>query len=420
MIGFEIVASLGEGGTPLIRVPRVCDDCSAEVWIKNEFLNPTQTFIDRGAVTAVSYAISNRFGKIVAAGLGDFLISMSTYARAAGLSIEVFTSRSIDLQHLMRLALTGARISLVDSYESALSSVERFGASSCPVVPSSGIVAVGYKTIAYEIVLQLGSVPDVVFVPAGDGVLTTSVYVGFQEVCEALGEALPRIIAVQHGYSPRIVEEVGGFVAKDSEDRSLVEVSVEKPLASSSAAEAIRRSGGTAIAVRASEIIAATVEIAKGVGIFVDPVGATAFAGLRKALDEGIVDGRERIVVVISGASSKDPYLLYRVVMSDRDTAKSVRELLGADEEVSSTQLDILHALAEEGPQNLCSLWRALRRRGRRVSLSTIHHHIKVLMKMGLVEVIPVEGTARQIYSITEKGLTVLKKYVPSFTTESS
>ncbi len=414
LIGFDVVMSLGEGGTPLIRISKLGDGSRARLWIKNEFMNPTQTFIDRGAATATSYALLRRVDRIAAAGLGDFLVSISTYARAAGLSTEVFASKSIDVQHLMRLVLADARINLLDSYEKALSHVERLGSGVCSVIPSSGIVAVGYKTIAYEIVAQLGSVPDAVFVPAGDGVLTTSIYVGFQEVCEALGEQMPRLIAVQHGYAPRIVEAVGGLLSRDREDRSLLEVSVEKPLAFSSATEAIRRSGGSAVAVRSSDVVAATVEIARCVGLFVDPVGATAFAGFRRALEEGLVDRSEQVVVIVSGASSKDPYLLYRVVMSDRDSAKSVRELLGADEEVSSTQLDILHALAEEGPQNLCSLWRALRRRGKRVSLSTIHHHVKVLMKMGLVEVIPVEGTARQIYSITEKGLAVLKRYVPS------
>jgi len=413
LVGIECRVSLGEGWTPLLKVESLSKALGVRVWVKNECLNPTHTFIDRGAAVDVSRAMSKGFRSLFVGGLGDFSVSMASYAKYAGLDVEVVMPRETDIQHLIRVVLSGARASLVDSYESAVSTALRAGGR-YPTLPSSGSVAQGFKTIAYEVYAQLGRMPRAILVPAGDGVLTSAIYAGFKDLSDALGLEPPRIIAVQHGFSPAIVEALGGRVVRDREDRSLREVSIEQPQALTAAIEAIRRSGGGAISVSSSEAISATVAIAKSLGVFIDPVGAVALAGVPRALENGLIDPGEEVVVILSGCPSKDSFLLYRVAMSDRGISRVVRELIGADEEVNSSQLDILAALAEEGPLNLCSLWRALRRRGRRISLSTIHHHLKVLMSMGLIEALPVEGTSRQLYAVTDKGLSVLKRYAPS------
>ncbi|NPA96163.1 MAG: pyridoxal-phosphate dependent enzyme [Crenarchaeota archaeon] len=413
----ECRVSLGEGWTPLVKVETLSKSLGVELWVKNECLNPTHTFIDRGAAVDVSRAVCKGFRSIYAGGLGDFSVSIVGYAKYAGLDVEIAMPKETDIQHLIRVVLSGAKTSLVDSYESAVSIALRVGGR-YPTLPSSGSIAQGFKTIAYEIYAQMNGVPDAIVVPAGDGVLTSAMYAGFRDLYDSLGLEIPRIVVVQHGFSPTIVEALGGEVVRDSEDRSLREVSIRQPQALTSAIEAIKRSDGGAIAVSSSEAIRATVAIAKSLGIFVDPIGAVALAGVPRAIERGLIGPGDRVVVVLGGCPSKDSFLLYRVAMSDKAVSRIVRELIGADEEVNSSQLDILYALAEEGPLNLCSLWRALRRRGRRISLSTIHHHLKVLMGMGLVETLPIEGTSRQLYAITDKGLSVLRRYAPSASPE--
>ncbi len=412
LLHVDEIITLGEGWTPLIKLRRYSLPVTIDVWVKNECSNPTYTFIDRGAAVEVSRAIAKGFRFIRIVGLGDFAVSLSSYARFAGLEAEAVLPRDTGLQHLVRIVVSGTKVKLVDSYERALS-VAMDSRGSYTSIPPSGSVAQGYKTISYEIVAQLGFVPDVIFVPAGDGVLASSIYAGFLDISKALDTDLPRIVVVQHGYAPAIVEAVGGALVRDSEDRSLREVSIRKPQALASVVEAIRRSGGTAISVSSSDVLRACTALAKSLGIFVDPVGAIALAGVRRAIELGLLDRREKVVVVLSGCPSKDPLLLYRVAISDSDVARSLRELIGVEGELSASQLDILSVLAEEGPMNLSSLWRALRKRGKRISLSTVHHHLKVLCNMGLVEQVPAGTAISHLYSITERGLALLKRYSP-------
>ena len=171
----------------------------------------------------------------------------------------------------------------------------------------------GKKTVSYEMCEQLGwDAPDVIFVSVGDGCIIGGVYKGLYDLLQ-LGwiDHMPRIIGVQaegSNYMAEAWEKGEDVLTKPPIEAHTVadSISAGLPRDRLKAMRAVRESQGAFITVSDEEILTAIPELAQKTGVFAEPAGAAAYAGLRKAAATGLVSPENRIVVINTGSGLKD------------------------------------------------------------------------------------------------------------------
>src|SRR5947209_9625992 len=181
------IVCLGEGNTPLIYCPqlskRVGRGC--EVFVKNEGVNPTGSFKDRGMTVAVSKALERGARAIICASTGNTSASASAYAARAGISsVVILPAGKIATGKLLQAFAYGAKIVAIDgSFDDALRIVRELGESGDFVIVNSinpDRIA-GQKTAAFEIVDELGDAPDFHLLPVGNAGNITAYWAGYRE-----------------------------------------------------------------------------------------------------------------------------------------------------------------------------------------------------------------------------------------------
>jgi threonine synthase len=308
--------SLGEGGTPLVRVERVA---GPRVFVKFEGSNPTGSFKDRGMTVGVTIAKGLGVEGVVVASTGNTAASAAAYAARAGLRCLVYLPRGgVARGKLAQALLHGAEVVEVDGFfDDALELVleeyvERSYSKLYPLNSVNPWRLEGQKTLAFELVDELGYTPDVVVVPVGNAGNISAIWKGFRELRE-LGviSRAPRMIGVQAaGAAP---------LAKTWSTRSRELQVVEEPRTIASAIrigrpvnwvkalKAVEESRGALLTVSDEEILEAMKMLARLEGLGVEPSSAASLAGYLKALEEGLVDRGETVVLVATGHALKDP-----------------------------------------------------------------------------------------------------------------
>src|SRR5213082_3442322 len=213
------IISLGEGNTPLIYSSRLSERVGrgCEVFVKNEGVNPTGSFKDRGMTVAVSEALEHGASAVICASTGNTSASASAYATRAGIScVVILPAGKIATGKLLQAFVYGAKIVAIDgNFDDALRLVRELGeASDLAIVNSINPDRIaGQKTAAFEIVNVLGDAPDFHLLPVGNAGNITAYWAGYREY-HALGRStkLPAMIGFQAaGAAPifynRIVEQ---------------------------------------------------------------------------------------------------------------------------------------------------------------------------------------------------------------------
>jgi len=308
----EHAPPLRVGWTPLYHVKGVLG--LLELYIKDDSLNPTASLKDRATSVAVARATQEGVKAVAAASTGNAGCSLAGFAAASRMPCYIFVPKTAPRPKVAQLLVYGATVFTVDgSYDDAFDlankAIERYGWYNrcCAVNP---YLVEGKKTVAFEICEQLDfQAPDRVFVPVGDGCIMSGTYTGFAEFLK-LGfiDKMPELIGVQaEGASPvKQVFESGGELVPCSACTIADSIAVGHPRNWRKAVRAITASGGTVMTVTDDEIIGAIRELAQGTGIFGEPAGVAAFAGLTKAVREGMVEPDERIAVLMTGSGLKD------------------------------------------------------------------------------------------------------------------
>ncbi len=168
----------------------------------------------------------------------------------------------------------------------------------------------GKKTVSFEICEQMGwECPDKVFVPVGDGNMISGVWKGFVDL-EAIGfiDRKPQLVACQAQNSDAVKRafESDGTIRPVSGETVADSISVGFPRDGDAALMAIHESEGFALAVSDDAIINAIPEMARSAGIFAEPAGVAAYAALKKAVKDHMVNPEEKIVVLVTGNGLKD------------------------------------------------------------------------------------------------------------------
>jgi threonine synthase len=310
--------SLNEGGTQLIKCDRLGAEIGAKnLWIKFDGTNPTGSFKDRGMTVGISKAKELRMKTVTCASTGNTSASLAAYAGLAGLKCVVLIPEGkVALGKLAQAMMHGATVvSVKGNFDEALDVVmkssERLGMYVLNSVNPFRIE--GQKTAAYEVCDQLGGKsPEFLYIPVGNGGNSAAYWKGFAEY-QALG------MVTSHPIIRGIQAEGAAPVAHLFEKKSKVLEPVKKPETIATAirignpanwkktVRAIKESGGYASTVSDEEILRAQKAMARLEGIFAEPAGAAALAGLKKDLELGVVDKSETIVCVSTGHGLKDP-----------------------------------------------------------------------------------------------------------------
>ncbi len=282
--------------------------------MKDDSLNPTASLKDRATSVAIARAKEEGASAVAAASTGNAGSSLAGFAAAEHVPCFIFVPANAPKPKIAQLLVYGATVFAVDgsyddAFDLAAQAIEHYGwyNRSCAVNP---YLIEGKKTVAFEICEQLGfRAPDKVFIPVGDGCITSGVYKGFEEFAR-LGfiERVPELIGVQaEGCDPIKVAFDGSCDLVPCDACTIADsIAVGHPRNWRKATRGIRASGGSMMTVTDDEILAAIATLGRTTGVFAEPAGVTAFAGLTKAVSRGAVAGDETVVVLMTGSGLKD------------------------------------------------------------------------------------------------------------------
>lgn len=318
--GFEGTPLRSAGWTPTYCTDRLAKQLGLRnLWIKDEGRNPTASYKDRASSVVVARALEIGAEVTVTASTGNAGAALAGMAAAVGHKAVIFAPKTAPQAKIAQLLVFGAQVILVDgNYDSAfdltLQAAEEFGWY-CRNTGYNPFTVEGKKTGAFEIwehvLLDLSDkyAPLCIFVPVGDGNIISGIHKGFKDL-QMLGwlSQMPRIFGIQSDQSAAIAnayfagnEEIIPVKATTLADS----ISVDMPRDGVRAVRAARDTGGEYITVSDDDIIKAIPEIGK-IGIFAEPAGATAYAGMKKAVEQGKIDADDPVLVLNTGNGLKD------------------------------------------------------------------------------------------------------------------
>ncbi|HEX8071981.1 MAG TPA: threonine synthase [Pyrinomonadaceae bacterium] len=313
----EHIVSLGEGWTPLLRCQRLGAQLGlAHLFIKDEGQNPTQSFKARGMTAAVSMALALGARKLAVPSAGNAAGALAAYAARAGLEAHIFMPADTPRANVVECEQTGAHVALLPGLitDCGAEVARRKGPEGWFDVSTlkEPYRVEGKKTLGYELAEQLDwTLPDVIIYPTGGGTGLIGMWKAFDEM-ERLGwidAKRPRMVTVQaSGCAPivRAFDEGQRFAAEFPNAATTASgLRVPKAIGDFLILDALRASGGTAVAVTDEELLAATREIGAAEGLFCAPEGAACLPALKQLLAAGRVDRDERVVLFNTGAGVK-------------------------------------------------------------------------------------------------------------------
>jgi threonine synthase len=311
------------GWTPLYSPQNLARKVGLEyLWIKDEGRNPTASFKDRASAVVVARAQEIQAEIIVTASTGNAGAALAGMSAAIGQKAVIFAPRSAPQAKIAQLLIYGSQVILVDgnydqAFDLAIEATQEFGWY-CRNTGYNPFTMEGKKTAAFEIwevLLQTRSQkpgstkPLSIFIPVGDGNIISGIHKGFKDL-EQIGwlESMPRLFGVQAEGSASIyngfqsgTENILPVDAQTIADS----ISVDLPRDGVRAIRAARETNGNYLTVTDDEILQ-SIALLGSAGIFSEPAGATAFAGLEKALKSGILEASDPVLVLNTGNGLKD------------------------------------------------------------------------------------------------------------------
>ncbi|MFW5916918.1 MAG: pyridoxal-phosphate dependent enzyme, partial [Halorubrum sp.] len=320
----ETAISAGEGATPLVPTERLADELDVEsVYVKDEGRNPTGTVLDRGLSVALT-AVAARAAEgadvepLACASPGNAGQSMAAYAGRADLrsyafvpSRCAFSNKAMTNVHGGDMRVVGGRFpdaaaAVDEQLETDYTDLAEF---------ATPYRHDGVKTLAFELVADLGEAPDVVVVPTGSGEVIAGVYKGFSEL-ERVGaiDAVPKLVAAQAaGCAPVAAAIERGLDEPEpwsTPDTICGELEIADPAGGAAAIEAVKGSGGTAVGVEDEDVLASAVAVAQNEVMEMGATGGAAPAAAWALKEGGFFDGDETVVLINSDAGLKTPDVL--------------------------------------------------------------------------------------------------------------
>jgi threonine synthase len=306
--------SLGEGGTPLLRASRFGGD--VDLWIKDESLNPTQSFKARGMAVAVSMAKDLGAAKLAAPSAGNAGGALAAYAARAGIEAHIFMPRDTPRANIIECRELGAHVTLIDGL------ITDCGAEIARRKADEGWFDMstlkepyrieGKKTLGYELAEQCDwQLPDVILYPTGGGTGLIGMWKAFHEM-ETLGwigKKRPHMFAVQATGCAPIVRafEAGEKSAAEFPNAHTIAsgLRVPKAIGDFLILKILRESNGGVIAVDDEEMIRVAREVGASEGLFVAPEAAACLAAFKSLRHSRKIASGERVVIFNTSSGIK-------------------------------------------------------------------------------------------------------------------
>ena len=315
----ENVVSLGETTTPLVNLSTTAKKLGVgEILVKDEGRLPTGSFKARGLAMAVSMAKELGLARLAMPTNGNAGAALAAYGTRAGMETFIFCPADTPEVNVREIALQGGRVWRVNGLINDCGKIVGAGKGPMGWFDVSTLKEPyrieGKKTMGLELADQLGwQLPDVIFYPTGGGTGLIGMWKAFNELREIgwITGDLPRMVAVQSTGCAPIVRayDRGERHAELWENASTIASGIRVPVAIGDfmILDAIRASGGFAIAVPDEAIAAAQEEVPRADGLLMSPEGAATFAAYEAALDQGLVSRNERAVLFNCGNGLKYP-----------------------------------------------------------------------------------------------------------------
>lgn len=302
--------TMGEGLTPIVSLEKDNPD----LLVKVDYLMPTLSFKDRGAVVVIAKAKELGVKKVIQDSSGNAGNSIAAYASRAGIECDIYVPTGTSPKKIKQISSHGATVHVVegtreDTAKAALRAAER-GEGFYASHVYNPFFYQGTKTYAYEIYEQLhGEMPEVVVIPVGNGTLLLGCYYGFKELLKLnLIKKMPRIIAVQaKGCAPiyKAFKEGKHSVDAVTNTGTLAEgIAIAKPMRGKQILEAIKETDGDITLAPEDKIVEARKYLAKK-GFYVEPTTAATFAGYFDYYKENSLKLNGKVIIPLCGAGLK-------------------------------------------------------------------------------------------------------------------
>lgn len=347
--GFHGTPLRAAGWTPLYRCERLEERLGQNrIFLKDDGRNPTASFKDRASAVVVARGLELGVSRIVTASTGNAGAALAGMAAAAGMPATILAPVTAPPAKVAQLLVFGAQVVLVegtydDAFDLTLQAADEFGWY-CRSTGYNPFTVEGKKTAAFEIAEQLAShmapidgvwqVPDMVFVSVGDGNILSGIWRGFQDL-HALGliDRMPKLMGVQAEGSAacaRAWETGSTRVAAVSAHTVADSISVDLPRDGERAVRAVRDTHGAFVVVSDAEILEAIATLGRDVAVFAEPAGATAYAGLARAVGQGQVPADSTVLVMNTGNGLKDVASARKAVAEPLRSAPTIESLRAA------------------------------------------------------------------------------------------
>ena len=304
------------GWTPLYHARNLEKELGVKrLYVKDDGLNPSGSSKDRASGVAVLKAIEAGAKVIACSSTGNAASSCACQAAHMGLKAVIFVPKRAPIGKATQICLYGATLVKVDGdYKAAFKlskeAIDKYGWYNRNAAINPYMVE-GKKTVSMEIAEQLNFEPtDWVAVSVGDGCTVGGVYKGFAEFFKlGLIKRIPKILGVQStGCAPFVISSQTGEPLKEADENTLADsIAVGIPRNPTKAINAVKLSKGAWVAVPDEEIIKAMSLLGRTEGIFGEPAGVAAIAGIKKAVEEGIISPNETVTTIVTGNGLKDP-----------------------------------------------------------------------------------------------------------------
>ncbi len=309
--------SLGEGNTPLLKAGKllVAHTGIRNLLLKNETVNPTWSFKDRGSLFCVWMAKAMNEKVTATISTGNMGNSLSAYGARAGLNVLVFVPTFTPVEKILAMNIHGATVLKVGAPDYSLMKNTVLGLAkefSLRIVSGNGPIRVeGYKLTAFEMFEQMNkTVPDFIAVPTSACGHIRGIFKGYRELYEAgLIDRLPKMIVVQAANNSPIVSAIRqgkNHIIPFSNFKTVAEaITSGNPAGGDEIVQKAKRYGWIAEDVTEEEIIESQQIFARA-GLFVEPATATSLMAVKKLRGQGKIDSNQTVILMLTGSGLKD------------------------------------------------------------------------------------------------------------------
>ncbi len=313
-----LAVTLGEGGTPLVAAAR---DRGCRLLWKNEGANPTGSQKDRAISVAFTHAVHVGARRVALASTGSVGLACAAYAARARIPCVVLMPRGTPAERMKPMMALGAHVAAIDAtfgeIERLLGALDASWYQASTMARSNIWQAEGPKTIAFEVVAQLGRVPDWVIVPVGGGGTLAGIARGFDDL-RRFGriDRVPRLVAVQSATFNALEiamargltteAELAAIAADERLETIARNLKHGVPPDALAALAALRGSDGLALSIPEDAIRRWHLRLAAEEGIFAEPSGAVAGAAIERLVAERIIGRDDTVVAIVTGSGFRE------------------------------------------------------------------------------------------------------------------